>query len=163
MELSIDDIVKEYYPLIKDKYPSITKDECTTICKSIFYFIKKHMKSTDFPTIQIKHLGKFAVSPAKIIHLRNENRVLFLTKQISEETFLRRKEGFTFILERMKHKEQESDLIIIDDTEDEVKIQIEDDTPDTDDDEDSIDTDDEDTDTDTDEDTEVEDFQAPLP
>jgi hypothetical protein len=60
------DLIKEYYEKeIEGKYPSLTLEKVSTICRAPFMFFRKMMESMDFPLIHVKYFGKFVVFPGR--------------------------------------------------------------------------------------------------
>lgn len=82
--LDNDKAVKEYFELVKHKYPDMPYEQFREICRSPAQFFKECIKSGRLPRILIKHLGKLRVFQGKLkAELASYNR--FLQKGIYDE------------------------------------------------------------------------------
>ena len=143
MEFTLEELITAFYKEVaKEKFPKVSREELGTVCRAPSAFIKFHMKRDDLPTIQVLHLGKFAVSYNKAQHLRAETKEQHYKGWITDETYAKRMEGYEKLMARLSDRDKEkalaaeaakkakvSSLEIIDDTEP-TNIIIEDDTED---------------------------------
>lgn len=58
-----DDLIRQYYEQVRDKYPEIDLEHFKVICKVPFLYFKKAMASAFLPIIHIKYLGKLLIQP----------------------------------------------------------------------------------------------------
>jgi hypothetical protein len=56
-----EDLIREYWDSIKEKYPELSYEEVKEICHSPFVFLKDMMQREDLPEVRMKYLGVFRV------------------------------------------------------------------------------------------------------
>ena len=61
MYIDVEKLIKGYHETIKDKYPDLTLDELTVMCKAPFKFLKQSWKNLLLPTIRFMYFGTFVV------------------------------------------------------------------------------------------------------
>lgn len=97
--IEFDRLIEEYYEKVKDKYPDISLESFTKLCKAPFWFFNKSMGKATMPTIVIKYIGKLTILPSKIKKLIIENNFRFKMGRISEEEFKERETNLNIILQ----------------------------------------------------------------
>jgi nucleoid DNA-binding protein len=60
------DLIKEYYESIKDKYPNLTFDQLKEAVSTPFEMLKEEMASGELKTVRLKYLGTFLVYPKRV-------------------------------------------------------------------------------------------------
>ena len=85
MLVSTEQVIKEYWLAVKEKYPGIPFDTFETICKTPFHFIKSQIERTDTPTITIKYLGKFKVFIGAVKKLIDRNTFYLKEGRIDQQ------------------------------------------------------------------------------
>lgn len=102
-KLDNQDLIKEYYESIKDKYPNLTFDQLKEAVSTPFEMLKEEIKSGDFKTVRLKYLGTFLVYPKRasgyLAHLKDkfklnkiDHKEYFETKAMIEK-FLENEEN----------------------------------------------------------------------
>lgn len=62
---------EEFYELIKEDYPDLTKRQIEDILKNgLLYQTRKVIESGSLETIRMKHIGKFTVFPKRVAGLK---------------------------------------------------------------------------------------------
>ena len=61
MFIDTETLISSYYEKIKDKYPDLTLQELTLICRTPFKYLKLQWKLTKLPTIRFMYFGTFVV------------------------------------------------------------------------------------------------------
>lgn len=89
MLIETDDSIKQYYELVKHKFPNMSYIQFQEICKNPFKFFKLKIETPEMPTIHIKYFGKLTVFSATIKRLLKELEVK--KKYISIERYERYK------------------------------------------------------------------------
>ena len=88
-KLTNDDLLKEFFKKMQDKYPDITIEQAKDICHGPWRFLKREMESGELSEVRFKYFGTFQVYKG-----RAKNLLLKLDKQyedkiISEKEYLR--------------------------------------------------------------------------
>jgi hypothetical protein len=63
--LEAEDWIKEYAKEVQQKYPDLSLEQISRICKHPFNFAREKMKTETLPEIRIKYLGTFKVTLSK--------------------------------------------------------------------------------------------------
>lgn len=87
MIIETDDLIKEYYDTVKDKY-GIDFEHFKMICKVPFVFFKKMMALPDLPIIKVKYFGTFLIWPGTAKTIIEAVTKKFQSGLIGEEEFI---------------------------------------------------------------------------
>lgn len=108
--LETDDLIKLYYARVKERCPGVDFEHFTNICKSVFRYVKSRMESPDLPVINVKYIGKFRVTSAKIKLLLDDLERTYKSGRqfapLTEEEFQQRKAFYTTLYEKLSKEEQ---------------------------------------------------------
>lgn len=106
MALETKDLIQEYFEEVRSKYPDISFEKFSVICRAPFLFFRKMMERPDFPLIHVKYFGKFVVFPGnakKIIDLMGA----FLRRGvITQEQFDNRTKDLKAYIEKHGYENQ---------------------------------------------------------
>jgi len=61
MQLTTDNLIKEYYETIKDEYPNIPFKQIELMCKTPWTFLRHQMRKSSLPIVKFMYLGMFIV------------------------------------------------------------------------------------------------------
>ena len=100
--LESNDLIRQYYETIKDKY-GLTFDQVERICKAPFWYIKEQMETGILPLILVKYLGKFRVHPTTIYRLINLNNDRLKRETITPKQHLERETRYNEILNQLQN------------------------------------------------------------
>jgi len=96
-------MIDEYYHSIKNKFPSLTREECAKCCMAPFEYAKQEMESGELPTIRFKYLGTLVPYPKRVIGLYEELKKQFAELKIDSKTYFSKKAMYEKYIE--KHKD----------------------------------------------------------
>lgn len=85
--IDTDKLIREYWDLVKEKYPNFTFEKFEKVCKAPFYFFKSQIESKDTPVVHIKYLGKFRIYPKNVRWLMTKIKYKRDKGFIDEERF----------------------------------------------------------------------------
>jgi nucleoid DNA-binding protein len=92
MKILHQDLIREYYASIKEKYPHLTQEQVNEICSAPFKQARKGIESGDFPTIRLKYFGTFVVYNKKVEALLKTYINMFAQHRITPSNFFKKKE-----------------------------------------------------------------------
>jgi hypothetical protein len=81
------DLIEDYFKEVKDRYPGISFEKFTTICKAPFMFFRKAMEAPDFPLVHVKYFGKFVVYPGNAKKIIDLMGIFLRSGRITQEQF----------------------------------------------------------------------------
>lgn len=119
-QLDHDQVIRQYWLEVKDKYPDLTYEQFKEICKSPFAAIKVWIKSGFFFRILVKYLGKFKVSGFKAKEAIATNQRRFDKGDISEVQYLTDKKYYEEYLRDVESSFEDTvdEVNLIDDEDD---------------------------------------------
>ncbi len=114
MKIHTTDLAKEFAEKVKEQFPEIPQEDIVTACTNIFNFIRHHIRSRkELPIVRIKRLGKFYVSPGRILNLLEINDNRLKHKAILEETHKQAREELLFMYDQLKNHGYNSNKEIV--------------------------------------------------
>ena len=114
MKIHTTDLTKEFAKKVQEEFPDIEQEDIETACNNIFHFIRSHIKNRrELPIVRVKRLGKFYVSPGRILRLLEINDNRLKHKAILEETHKQAKEELLFMYDQLKNHGYNSNKEIV--------------------------------------------------
>lgn len=104
--IDTEQLIKEYWETVKDKYPYINYESFEKICKAPFWFFKSQIEKKETPTIHVKYFGKFVVFSQYVYRLIEKNNKRLETNLISQEEWEIRNNNLTDKLREVLENEQ---------------------------------------------------------
>lgn len=104
--IDTDQLIKEYWQTVKDKYPRISFEQFERICKAPFWFFKSQIEKPETPTIHVKYFGKFVVFSQYVERLIEKNNIKREKGIITEEEYQIRN---TNLLKKLKEVSENED------------------------------------------------------
>lgn len=86
MAIKTDDLIKDYYEQMQEKY-DLSLSQVNDICKAPFLYLVKMFKDTSLPTIMFKYFGKFVVFPGKVNSIMKALNKKLTTGEITQEEY----------------------------------------------------------------------------
>ena len=98
------DLIKEYYEFIKDKYPDLTFEQLKEVVSSPFEMLKEEMASGELKTIRLKYLGTFLVYPKRVKAYLEHLKSKFKLNKVDRNEFFQAKSMIETFLENEENK-----------------------------------------------------------
>lgn len=89
MKLTNDDLIKEFFKKMQDKYPNISIEQAKDICYGPWRFLKSEMESGELSEVRFKYFGTFQVYKGRAKNLLIKLEKQFEENKISEKEYLR--------------------------------------------------------------------------
>lgn len=74
MNYTKEQLIKEFYKSVQEKYPEYNIDKIETIINGFLNYIRSKIQEDDFQSINIKYFGKFVPLKGKIVGLLRYNQ-----------------------------------------------------------------------------------------
>lgn len=103
-KLENDDLIKQYWESVKDKYPDIPFDKFKKICRTPTDYFKLLIKSDNFVVILVKYLGRITIFPSRIRNMMLRSLVGRRFGRIDQETYLSRINYYWEILKQVEYE-----------------------------------------------------------
>ena len=88
-KLTNDNLLKEFFKKMQDKYPEITIEQAKDICHGPWRFLKREMESGELSEVRFKYFGTFQVYKGRAKNLLSKLDSQFQNKIIPEKEYLR--------------------------------------------------------------------------
>src|ERR1044072_3707488 len=104
--ISRDQLVKEYYQTIKDKYPHLSPEQVKQICFLPFDGVYEWLKKGLYPRIFIGYLGKIIPNERKVMNRIAKLEAAYLKRKpdsiLTDELYQQKKKEYEELLEGCK-------------------------------------------------------------
>lgn len=87
MLINNQDLMSEFYEMIKETYPELSYEQCKKVLFSPWRFLKREMESGELPIIRFQYFGSFRVFKGRANYMRWVNEERFKKGLASEEDY----------------------------------------------------------------------------
>lgn len=105
MKLENQELLKEFYDRVKDKYPDLTQKQIKECCTTQYSFVRKEMESGELPAIRLKYFGTFLVYPKRAAAILNRLKRQFDEHKITPKHYFDKKAMIDKFLGNEEQKE----------------------------------------------------------
>ena len=87
MKLDNQQLLSEFYELIKEDYPHVSYEDLKDICFAPWMFLKEEMESGNLIDVRFEFFGVFTVLEGKVIAMQKLNKKQLEENKITQDTY----------------------------------------------------------------------------